>query len=77
MVALVASITLFLEVSIQLQLVIDIRGIDIHGFEYSRHPFHYLDAAHEPYFINKIIFADSIFAGLSSNTLTAKFDDQL
>ena len=59
------------------KLVLDIRGIDIRGFEYSRHPFQYPDAAREPYFTSKIIFAVSKFAELSSNTLTAKFDDQL
>ena len=58
-------------------MVIDIRGIDIRGFEYSRHPFQYHIAAHEPNFTSKIKFADSLFAGLSSNTLTAKFEDQL
>ena len=58
-------------------MVIDIRGIDIRGFEYSRHPFQYHIAAHEPNFTSKMKFADSIFAESTSNTLTAKFDDQL
>ena len=30
-----------------------------------------------PNFISKVKFADSIFAGSTSYTLTAKFDDQL
>ena len=58
-------------------VVLDIRGIDIRGFEYSQHPFQYPVAACEPFFTSKIIFADSVFAELSSNTLSAKFDDQL
>ena len=36
------------------QLVLDICGIDIRGFEYSRHPFHYPNAAREPNFAGKI-----------------------
>ena len=61
----------------RIQLVLEIRGIDIRGFEYSRHPFQYPVAAREPFFTSEMIIADSIFAELYSNTLTAKFDDQL
>ena len=34
-----------------IQLVLDIRGIDIRGFEYWRHPFHYPVAAREPFLL--------------------------
>ena len=61
------------------QVVINFCDIDIHGFEYSR-----LDTGKSECeqrqgasFTDKLKFADSIFAGSSSNTLTAKFDDQL
>ena len=54
-------------------------GIDIHGFEYLR-----LDTGKSECkqrqgasFTDKLKFADSIFAGSFSNTLTTKFDDQL
>ena len=53
--------------------------IDIHGFEYLR-----LDTGKSECkqrqgasFTDKLKFADSIFAGSFSNTLTTKFDDQL